>query len=52
MIWFLILSQEVARHYLLPEILKRKTVGLELDIKYCELAKKRILQEVVGKIEF
>jgi len=37
---------------LVAEILKRKTVGLELDIKYCELAKKRILQEVEGKIEF
>jgi len=37
---------------LVAEILKRKTVGLELDEKYCELAKNRILQEVQGKIEF
>jgi len=37
---------------LVAEILKRKTVGLELDEQYCELAKNRILQEVEGKIEF
>jgi len=37
---------------LVAEILKRKTIGLELDENYCELAKNRILQEVQGKIEF
>jgi len=37
---------------LVAEILNRKTVGLELDKNYCELAKRRILQEVQGKIEF
>jgi len=37
---------------LVAEILKRKAIGLELDINYCELAKNRLLHEVQGKIEF
>jgi len=37
---------------LVADILKRKTVGLELDEQYCELAKNRISQEIEGKIEF